>query len=144
MNDVSKNLAPPRVGPCHSLLYSPPLPPQKCTFGHIFFLTGHKWSLTCWAEIYGEHCMHINQILFESKWVVSFQLMVLSCFLIPLTEVIRPLWLWRWLPRRLLKPRSMSTTVLFTYLWKDYWFQTFHSYVMCPWLRLTTLILCFI
>ena len=65
MNDVSKNLAPPRVGPCHSLLYSPPLPPQKCTFGHIFFLTGHEWSLTCWAEIYREHCMHINQILFR-------------------------------------------------------------------------------
>ena len=46
MNYVSKNLAPPRAGPCSALHY--PLPPSgKCTSGAYFYLTGHEWSLTC-------------------------------------------------------------------------------------------------
>jgi len=52
-NDVSKNLAPTRVGPCSSLHYPhpyfllpPPLPRQKSApLGHNFCLTGHEWSL---------------------------------------------------------------------------------------------------
>ena len=44
-----KNLAPLRVGPRASLHYPPP-PQESVPLGHIFFLTGHEWSLTCSSQ----------------------------------------------------------------------------------------------
>ena len=47
----------------HSITPPPPPPPPPPPFQenvplvHIFFLTGHEWSLTCWAKIQGEHCV---------------------------------------------------------------------------------------
>ena len=29
---------------------------ESAPLAYIFCLTGQEWSLTCWAEIKGEHC----------------------------------------------------------------------------------------
>ena len=66
-----------------------------------------------------------------SNWCISTRL---------LSQLNSRLWLWRWLPHRLSKRQSLSTTtVLFrtsspgksnsTYFWNDSWVQTFHIIV---------------
>ena len=46
---------PTRAGLCPSPT-NPPSPPQESApLSHIFCLTGHEWSLTCWAKLYREH-----------------------------------------------------------------------------------------
>ena len=40
-----------------SLTPLPTSPQESAPLAHIFFLTGHEWSLTCSAKIWGEHCL---------------------------------------------------------------------------------------
>ena len=63
-----------------------------------------------------------------SNWCISIRL---------LSQLNSRLWLWRWLPHRLSKRQSLSTTTFLfrtsspgqsnsTYFWNDSWVQTFH------------------
>ena len=99
----------------------PPTPPEKCTCGAYFCLTGYEWSFTCWAKISGEHwvilwsslgheanllsqcscddCEHCGcPIALKIRWTALTQLLtcLFACFLCRLFGIILSLHLAVW------------------------------------------------